>query len=80
MTNDALDELFDLALRSTCSRDRFKARAIELLARAIRNAVLEEAASVCESLYKGHEWIFETRPQSHACADVIRAMKTKEGE
>lgn len=34
LTDDALDELFDLALRSTCSRDRFKARAIELLARA----------------------------------------------
>jgi hypothetical protein len=47
-------------------------------AQSIRNAALEEAANVCESLYKGHEWIFETRPQSHACADAVRAMKTKE--
>lgn len=49
-------------------------------AELIRNAALEEAANVCESLYKGHEWIFEARPQTRACADAIRAMKTKEGE
>jgi hypothetical protein len=56
LNDAALDELFNLALRSTCSRERFKTRAKELLVGA--------------APAEGQEWVDERAPDG-LCTDSL---------